>query len=256
LLAREFCWRKNADVIIEVPLAATAWVGETFAFDPEDGAALCAFGDFKSFFAVEARDLEFGAKSSLRDAQRDRAVEISPAALKEGMFLNVQDDVEIAWRAAVGSGFAFASDAEARAGVHAGRNAKFDGLFALNAALTVAIGATFANNLSRALASGACARDGKETLLIGELAAATAGLAGDNAGTFFCAGSVASSAVLLAGQLDFSGNAGRCLFKSERHVIAQIGPALFAGTAGAPGGEEIFETKEVEYRGNRGRRCC
>src|SRR5580704_6352019 len=182
LLAREFCWRENADVIIEVALAATAGVGETFAFQAKDGAALCAFGDFKSFFAVEPRDLELRAKSGLRDAQRDGAVQISPAALKEGMFLDLEDHVEIAWRAAVRSGFAFAGDAQARAGVHAGRNAQLDGFFALGAPLTVAIGATLANNLSRALACRARARDGKKTLLIGELAAAAAGLAGADAG--------------------------------------------------------------------------
>src|SRR5580700_473845 len=161
------------------------------------------------------------------------------------MFLDLQDHVEIARRSAVRSGFAFASDAQARAGVHAGRNAQLDGFFALHTALTVAIGAPLTNNLSRALACRARARDGKETLLIGQLAAAAASLAGDNAGAFFCAGPVASFAVLLAGQLDFSGHASRRLFKREGHVIAQIGPALSAGTAGAPGSEEIFETKEI-----------
>src|ERR1700680_4649982 len=40
LLARELCGRENADVIVEVALAATARVSETFAFDAEDGAAL------------------------------------------------------------------------------------------------------------------------------------------------------------------------------------------------------------------------
>src|SRR5271155_5764714 len=68
LLARELCWSEHADVIIEVALAATARVGETFAFETKDGTALCGFGDLKVFFAVEAGDLEFRAQSGLRDA--------------------------------------------------------------------------------------------------------------------------------------------------------------------------------------------
>ena len=46
LLARKLRRRKNADVIVEVTLAATARVGKTLALNTEDGAALRGFRDF------------------------------------------------------------------------------------------------------------------------------------------------------------------------------------------------------------------
>ena len=46
LLAREFRGREHADVIVKIALATAAWVGETSAFDAEDGAALRGFRDF------------------------------------------------------------------------------------------------------------------------------------------------------------------------------------------------------------------
>jgi len=57
--------------------------------------------------------------------------------------------------------------------------------------------------LSRALASGARARDGEKSLLIRQLAAAGARLASNDAGAFLCAGAVARFAEFLARQLDF-----------------------------------------------------
>ena len=46
LLARELRGREDADVIVEIAFAAAARVGEAFALDAEDGAALRGFGDF------------------------------------------------------------------------------------------------------------------------------------------------------------------------------------------------------------------
>src|SRR5262249_42638905 len=163
----------------------------------------------------------------------------------EGMLLHVEDNVEIAWRAAIGAGFAFAGDAEARAGVHAGRNAQFDDFFALDAALPAAIGAALFDDLASALASGASAGAGEESLLIRERAAAAAGLAGNDASSLFCAGAVAGFAVFLAWKFNFRGDAGGGFFKGKRHVVAQIGAALraLAPAAATAARENVVETE-------------
>src|SRR5271163_1509535 len=161
------------------------------------------------------------------------------------MFFDVEDDVEIACRAAVGARLAFTGDAQSRARVDAGGNAELDGFFALDAALAAAFGAALANNLARALAGGAGARDGEETLLIGELAAAAAGLAGRYTGAFFGAGAVAGFAVFLAGELDFSSDSGGGFLESARHIVAKIGAALRTAAATATAGKNILEAEEV-----------
>src|SRR5580658_9716984 len=162
------------------------------------------------------------------------------------MLFDFENDVEIAGRAIVGGGFAFAGDTQARAGIDARWNAQLDRFFAFDAALASAIGAAFFDDLSGALACGAGARDGEETLLVGELAATAAGLAGDDAGALLRAGAVAGFAIFLARKLDFCGDASGRFFEGKRHVITQIGAALLA-TAGAAAAstEKILEAEEI-----------
>src|SRR4029077_14850527 len=112
--------------------------------------------------------------------------------------------------------------------VHARRNAQLDGAFALEAALPAAIGAPLTNNLTRALACGASACNGEESLLIGKLTAATAGLTRRDPGACFRARAVASFTVFLARELDFGSYTSKSFLKGERHVVAQISAALDA----------------------------
>lgn len=245
LLAGELSGSENANVIVEIAFAAAAWVGEAFSLDAENGAALRAFGDFELLVAIEAWDLELGAESGLRNAERNRAIEIGAATFKEGVLLDVKNHVEIAGSAAIGSWLAFTGDTEACAGINARGNAQLDGFFALNATLAAAIGAAFANDLAGTLTRGAGARNGEKALLIGELATAAAGLASDYASAFFRAGAVAGFAIFLARKFDFCGDAGGGFFKSERHVVTKIGAALLSAATGAASGEKILEAKEV-----------
>src|SRR5690348_6368899 len=161
------------------------------------------------------------------------------------MLLDVEDDIEIAVSAAIGSGLTFAGYTEARAGIHAGRDAQLDGLLALNAALTTAIGATFTDDLAGALTSGASAGNREESLLVSKLSAAAASLTGNNAGALFCAGAIAGFAKFLARKLNFGVDARGSLFERERHVIAEISAALIAPAAATPRGEKILEAEEV-----------
>src|SRR5260370_14145388 len=93
------------------------------------------------------------------------------------MLIDVQNDVQISVGAAIRAGLAFALHAQARAGVHTGGNAQFDGSFLFDATLTAALRAAFLDDLSRALAGGAGTRNREKSLLIPALAASPARLA-------------------------------------------------------------------------------
>ncbi len=163
------------------------------------------------------------------------------------MFLNFEHDVQIARRPAVRPGLAFAGDTQPRSGIDARRNPQLNGLFAFEASLPAALRATLAHNLTRALARRACSRDGEESLLICQLTAAGARLAGLNASSLFRARAVARLAVFLARQLDFGGHARGGLFERERHVVSQIGPALRAAASAAPAApsKQVLEAKKI-----------
>src|SRR5271163_1179166 len=162
------------------------------------------------------------------------------------MLFHFEHHVEVAGRSAIRSGFALAGDPQTRSGIHAGWNAQLDGAFAFDAPLPAAIEAAFFNNLPRALAVRARARDGEKSLLVRHLAAAAARLAGLHAGALLRSGAVAGFAIFLARQFDFGGYAAGRFFKRQRHVIAQIGAALRARTsAAAPSTKKILEAKKI-----------
>ena len=162
------------------------------------------------------------------------------------MLFDFEDDVEIACRTVVRAGLAFAGDAQARSGVDSRRNAELDGLLAFEAALSAAFRATLADDLSRALASGAGSRNGEESLLVGQLAAAGAGLASNDASALLRARAVAGFAEFLPRQLDFGRHTSSSFFKRQRHVIAQVSAALRAGApAASAAAEEIFEAEKI-----------
>src|SRR5580692_4199544 len=99
LLARELRRRHHANMVVEIAFTAAARVRKPFALDAQNGAALRSFGDFQFFLAVEAGDLKLGAKSRLRDAERNRAVEIRAASFEGWVLFDFEHNIEIARRA-------------------------------------------------------------------------------------------------------------------------------------------------------------
>src|SRR5260370_2728362 len=151
----------------------------------------------------------------------------------------------MACRSAVRAGLAFPCHAQPRPRVCSGRNPQIDGTLTLQAALAVAIRAALADDLSRALARRTGARDGEESLLVPELAASAASLACGHASSGLCARAIARFAIFLARQFDFRGHA-RCAFlKRERHVIAQIRPALHTSSPPPSARKTILEPEKV-----------
>src|SRR5882762_10339965 len=166
-------------------------------------------------------------------------VQYKSAPREKWMFLDFEHDIQIPGRSAVRPRLAFAGNAQARAGIHTGRNAQLDSFFALHAPLPAAFQAALLHNLSSALASGASARDGEKSLLVRKLPATGACLASLNTGAFFRPGAVARFAEFLARKLDLGGDASGSFLEGKRHVVAQIRSALcaIAPTAGAAASE-------------------
>src|SRR6266403_3974931 len=162
------------------------------------------------------------------------------------MLFDFQHHVQIARRPAIRPGLAFAGDTQPCPGIHSRRNPQLNGLFALKASLTAALHAPLLHNLSRALTCWTRARDGKKSLLIGQLPATGARLAGLNARALFRPRAVAGLAVFLPRQLDLGGHTRGRFFERERHVVSQIGPTLSAAASTpSTASKEILEAEEI-----------
>src|ERR1700694_2964345 len=246
LVPRKFRWRHHTHVIVQIAFATAARIGQSLAFDAKYGAALGAFGNLQLLFPVQSRHLQFRTESRLCDAQGNRAIQVRAAPFEERMFFDFEHNVQIAPWPAIRPGLAFAGDTQPCPGIHARWNPQLNGLFALEASLTAALHAPLLHNLSRTLARWTRARDGKKSLLIGQLPAAGARLAGLNARTLFRARAVAGLAVFLARQFDLGAHTRGRFFKRERHVVSQIGPALrAAASTPTTASKQILEPEEI-----------
>src|SRR5579863_5112244 len=161
------------------------------------------------------------------------------------MGLDVQHHVEVAGGAVVAAGFAFSGNAQPRIRIHARGNAQINRARALDAALSAALGAAFANNLSRAAAIRASARNGEKSLLVVNLPAAATGDARYDSRTGLRARSVASLAEFQSWNADFGVHAGGGFLERQLHVIAKIRAALRAAAATAPSAQNILKSEEV-----------
>src|SRR3974390_2345891 len=247
LLFGQLCGRQHADVIVQVTSSASVRVGQTFALDTENRAALSAFGDLESLLAAEAGNLELCAESSLSHAERNGAVQVSTTALKESVLLHLEDNVQVTSRPAVGPRLAFPLNAQPRAGIDAGRDPQFNGALAIHATLASAFGAALLNDLASALPRGTGGIDCEEALLINKLAAAAASLARNDAGSFLRAGTVAGLTVLLTGDANFRRDAVGCFFEAHCHVITEVrAPLHTIPSATTTGGtEKVLEAEEI-----------
>src|SRR5690349_17047771 len=93
----------------------------------------------------------------------------------------MHEEVEVAARRTANAGFAFATDADARAFVDARRDLHGKLPLRQRAAFAIAIGARVGDDLAASTAGRATALDDEETLLRADLAHAAAGVAGARA---------------------------------------------------------------------------
>ncbi len=92
LLAGDFCGdiHPNDDVKLA---AAAVGISQALPFFAENLSGLRAFGNFESFLAMHGGDFDSCAESSLRDADRHRAIQIRAAAFEILVFFYFEENV-------------------------------------------------------------------------------------------------------------------------------------------------------------------
>src|SRR5260370_38647009 len=143
--------------------------------DAKLGATLDAFRNLELVRLLECRHFDFRSQRRLRHVDGDGAMQVVFVALEERMFFDLEHNVQIARRSAIGSGLAFLRHAQARTIVHARWNIDLELALHWPVALTAALRARRANDLARASAVAAEAPHRKEALLADRLAAAVTG---------------------------------------------------------------------------------
>src|SRR6266567_5169250 len=142
------------------------------------------------------------------------------------MLFDFQHNIQVAVGAAVWPRLTLAGNTKPRPRVHARRNAQLDSLLPLHASLSAAFRAALLNDLARALAGRAIARNGEESLCVGQLSTPAAVRAGNNASSLLRPSAVAGLTEFLARQFDFCRYAGCGFLEGQCHVVAQIGATL------------------------------
>jgi hypothetical protein len=173
-------------------------------------------------------------------------VKVLAITFEEGMLLDVEDDIEIAGRATVDTGFALPGVADAGTVFDAGWNLDVDGaLFGL-AAFAAAALARMVNDGTTTLAGAASARDGKKTLLIANLATAAAAAAGLRGMAGGDAGAATLGTEFVALYRDFFFDAEDGLIEFELEVFTKIGAALRPGATAAAAEQVAHSEKAAE----------
>src|SRR6185503_20102988 len=211
---------------------------------PEGGAALCALGHLERLLAFERGNGDLAAERRRRIGQRDFAVQIVAVAVKERMVLHVDDDVEIAGRAAAAARFALAAQAQALPARDAGGDLHRQLALVLHAAGATARGAGRADDRARSAALSAGARDREEALLVAQLASPVALRARLGLRPGRRARPVARLARLLAWNLDRRLHTLGGFVERDLEVVPEVDAALRAAAPALPA-EHLADAKYV-----------
>src|SRR5690606_31122223 len=239
LLAGEVHGRLHHDVAEHVAGDLAAHRFDALAAQAELLAALGFRRNLQRHAAVQRRHLHLAAERGRGEADRHIAMQVAALAAEDRMRPDPHFHVQVARRTAILSRLAFAGEANAVAGVHAGGNLYRQGADFLLAAAAAAVRARFRDHGAGAMALGAGLLDGEETLLHADLAGAAAGLRR-------AAGAAARAAATVAGgharHADLDGVAEDRLFQVEHHFVAQVGAAEDAPSAPpAAAAEDVAE---------------
>jgi len=97
-------------------------IDDALALEAQDFSRLRARGNLQLHLALERWHFDLGADRSLRETDRRLDYHVVVLAHEHLVLFDVDDDVEIALRAAAVAGLAFVAQLEARAVVDARRN--------------------------------------------------------------------------------------------------------------------------------------
>src|SRR6266536_5936334 len=109
-----------------------------------------------------------------------------------------------------------------------------------------ALGTRVADHLARSMARAASAADGKEALLIEDLAAAVAGGASARKGAWFGARSAAAAAGFHARNLEFRGQAEHGFLEADFEIVADVfAPLRAAAAPSATAAKQVSKAEKV-----------
>src|SRR5579871_1486864 len=231
--------RLDDDVAVQIAVVRRAQGLDALAAQAERLAALCFRRDLDVRGAVQRRQVDLPAERGGGEAHRHLAVEVGRVALEYRVGLDGDLHIEVAGRAAVHPGLAFAAQPDAVAFVDAGRDLDVERLVRLETARPLALRARLGNDLAVAVAGRTGLLDGKEALRHPHLALAAAGRTGLGLRAGLGAGAVAHRALLAGRDANLGFGAVGRLLEGDLEVVAQVGAAEYAGasapsTTGAP----------------------
>src|SRR5581483_269891 len=188
--------------------------------------ALDAFGNLDLLQAIERKKINLCSERGLRDVNRNGAQQVIALALEDGMFLDLDDDVQVSRRTAVEARLSFVGQFEMSARIDARGNGDFELAFRSNVAFAAALRAGPAHDLTTAAALRASAANLQEALLVDHFAATVAHGAGHQSVHLLGTAAMAAGAEVHARDLNFYTHSANGLFERHLQVIAQIFAAL------------------------------
>ena len=181
LLAVQVARHFDEQARVEIAAFATVNVRDAFAAQTKALPALRAGRDFQARFSFQSRHRNLAAERRGREGDRHFAKEIVVLALKDRVFLNVDDDVKVALASSSHPRFAVMAGAQARAMGDPRRDFDFDPAGFFDPTLATAGVARFLNHFAKTAALRAGLRDLEKSARADDLAAPATGRAGDGA---------------------------------------------------------------------------
>src|SRR5450631_1396966 len=241
----QFPRRLDSHLDVEIAFAMPVEYRHAFVPYAKRGSRLRTFGDSQLVFSLQRRNHNLGARGGLRKRNRNHAVEVVTLALKEGVLLDVQHNVQIAGRSAECARVTEARETNSRAVLHPRGHVRFDNAFAQQPAFAFALRARIGDHTARALAGWTSSSDAEEALLITHLASAVARPAANRSFTGRCAGAAASVAGLMAADVHLLLGAKNRFLKSKMQIFAKVGSALGPAATTAALAKRIAEAEDI-----------
>src|SRR5215471_9112911 len=244
LFLRQFLRDGDARNHVQVAMSAAGDVRHALAAQLEPRTGRSARRHLDHVLAIHERYAHVAAEREGRKRNRHLAVKVVPLAVEERVLLHVDDDVEVAGRAASRTVLSLAVETKALPGRDSRRDLRGEFALAAHAPGATARLTGTRDDLARAAARRTGTRDGEEPLLKTKLAGSSTMAAGFRAAARRCARSLARLARFLARDLNRGFGAGVGLFERDLEVVAKVGAAL--RTAAPPASaEHIAEAEQI-----------
>ena len=199
-------------------------MGDALALQTEDLARRGSPGNLQLLRSRQGRRLHASPQGGLDEGDGDATVDIVSISLEDLMGFHLDEDIEIAVRAAVFAFLPFAPQPETRSRLHAGRDLELDRFRDpdLSPAGAFLAGGRDDASLSPALRAGRA--DAEKTAGLHHLAPSVAAAANLRRGSRGATRSPAGGAEGVFLQFDFGARSQSRIHERDPEVVAQIGP--------------------------------